>query len=247
MSLGYRTALADFLWIRAVLYMGATIPHDHDHQHQHEHANNHHDHETGHEHSGSYSETENHVHTDSCHHDEGLNNQSLPTEPINPRTFNFRSLPALQKSLYKNENSDYAPALLPLLERIVALDPFFFRVYEKGAMKLAFSCGRSEEALVLINHGLEVFPNATRLYYLRGLILLFYQDDFDFAVADFVKVMRLNSQQPIELYSQEEMTSPQFTQFVREMLVNFRSYCPTEEMKAEIDQAIRDVTKRIPM
>lgn len=158
-SFNNAATVADYLWIKTVLYLGRY----HDIYEAH--------YQTGHHHGTGESA---HIHAST--HD------SVATDSAA-----FIDSPAMKKLFYSFYGKKYLVHLYPLLETITDLDPYFVKPYTLSAFILARETGQLRESLALLNKGIHYNPERWELYYWKGFLYLFYFDDMDQVIENFSK------------------------------------------------------------
>ncbi len=193
LALGDDNTAADMLWLRSIFYIAEQHPelaHHHGEEcpicHDHFHKGEAHSHDFDHEHHHRVEETA--TPTDSEVSDEEL--------PDNYDPLDFRHNRSLKNLLQYDVDSGKALHLYRLLNTVTDLDPMFAMPYFEGAMNLGLFEGRYNEAIKLIDKGVEALPDRWEMHYYRGFLRLFYMNDKAGAMSD-IQTAALKPDAPI--------------------------------------------------
>ena len=187
LSMGYRGLVADWLWIRAVLYFGRrvldednpyflyelyggdadkvrTAQEHHDHAHSHGEAYEAHDHDA--EHVRLKSEFMKTL---------ARRDSDVPQPPDSVYVLDDK----LIYSLYRFENRGLIDGVYPLLDRVVTIDPNFIKPYIFGGVYLMIETGRLEESLALLEKGYIANPERWEFPFYLGWLHWMYLGDLE--------------------------------------------------------------------
>jgi len=81
--------------------------------------------------------------------------------------------------------------LYNLLNLITDLDPYFYFPYEFGGLFLSMKNGEIERALEILNKGQKVYPDRYNIPFLKGFNYLFYLNDKQAALREFLQAIQL--------------------------------------------------------
>ncbi len=152
-SLGYSNVLADYLWIKSVLYFGRHTADD------------------------------DNPFYDVIRKKYGISEDSprphySPQVPAGvDSTFNLSRDPRLRAIFYDFRSKGLAPFIYPLLERVVVLDPHFIEPYIFGGLYVLMDTGQIDEAFHLLEFGYQHNPGRWELPYYLAFLHLFYRGD----------------------------------------------------------------------
>lgn len=185
LALGDDDTAADLLWIRSVFYVGAYHKHtdhlNHDHEHHIDYTY-HRGHDTAHKGEHDHLDHPVHDHKDHLHTNahadqksvaEGVQTDSI----IDFKEFDFRNISFIRNTLKGYLDDDEALHLYHLFDVVTDLDPRFITPYHQGAMFLILMAGRWEQALKLLDKGIENRPDRWEMFFYKGFVRLFYQND----------------------------------------------------------------------
>jgi len=162
-SLGFSSVLADYLWIKSVLYFGRhTVDEDNPFYKiikqkyglSEDNA------------SIAFPDSESSVHTVST-----------------STAFDLSKDPKLRAIFFNFKSRGMAPFIYPLLKRVVILDPHFTEPYIFGGLYVMMDTGQLKEALRLLTLGYRNNPNMWQFPYYLAFINLFYLGNSDKALA----------------------------------------------------------------
>lgn len=102
---------------------------------------------------------------------------SAQSDTIDFWHYDFRQHPVIQHMLLWNLGSEDARELSRLLDNVTRLDSLFATPYVQGGLNLALMAGRPEEALKLLDRGVQAMPDRWEMPYYRGFIKLFFLND----------------------------------------------------------------------
>jgi len=182
LALGDDNTAADMLWIRSIFYVGAYHGLSHEH---HQHA----DGEPGNHHSGYGRHHREHIDKHEHVHEHDVHNQNHEIEhpkehhrtgerdTLSFSNVDFREIPIIRNTLKGYLEEDEALHMYHLFNVITDLDPMFATPYFQGAMYLLVMAGRWEDALKLLEKGIKNRPDRWEMYYFKGFVNLFYQND----------------------------------------------------------------------
>ncbi len=181
LALGDDNTAADMLWIRSIFYVGAYHGLSHEH---HQHA----DGEPEHHHSGYGRHLREHVEKHDHEHEHAVHDHNHDIEhtgehhtgerdTLSFHNVDFREIPIIRNTLKGYLEKDEALHMYHLFNVITDLDPMFATPYFQGAIYLLVMAGRWEDALVLLEKGIRNRPDRWEMYYFKGFVNLFYQND----------------------------------------------------------------------
>ncbi len=150
-SLGYTNVLADYLWIKSVLYFGRHTADD--------------DNPFFDIIKKKYKLSENPT------------EETPKTAPSADSSFDLRHDPRLHAIFYDFRSRGLAPFIYPLLERVVILDPHFVEPYIFGGLYVLMDTGQINEAFHLLEFGYQHNPDRWELPYYLAFLHLFYRGD----------------------------------------------------------------------
>lgn len=153
-SLGFSSVLADYLWIKSVLYFGRhTVDED----------------------NPFYKIIKKKY---GLSEDDGSivlpDSESVRKTSPASGAFNLSKDPKLQTIFFNFKSRGMAPFIYPLLERVVILDPHFVEPYIFGGLYVMMDTGELKEALHLLKLGYWNNPNKWQLPYYLAFLNLFY-------------------------------------------------------------------------
>ena len=153
-SLGFSSVLADYLWIKSVLYFGRhTVDEDNPFYEiiKKKYGLSEDDH------SIAFPDSESVKETDSA---------SIK--------FDLSKDPKLRTIFFNFKSRGMAPFIYPLLQRVVILDPHFAEPYIFGGLYVMMDTGQLKEALHLLTLGYQNNPNMWQFPYYLAFVNLFY-------------------------------------------------------------------------
>lgn len=193
LSMGYRGLVADWLWIRTVLFFGRRVL-DADNPYylyalyegeaeKIREARDHHD--------------RFHSHGEEYHAEAGGNHAAHDREHIDRKSRFIQTLDRpdgdvpqppdsifvldekLIHSLYRFENRGLVDGAYPLIERVVTVDPHFIKPYIFGGVYLMIETGRLEESLSLLKKGYIANPARWEFPFYLGWLHWMYLGDLE--------------------------------------------------------------------
>jgi hypothetical protein len=123
MSLGYRSLVADWLWIRTVLYFGRRVIDEDNPYYAHA------------------------LEKGRLHQELAQKQESIPSDSV------FIPDEKLRSVLYRFESRGLMDDIYPLLDRVTDLDPHFIDPYLFGGVSVLLSTGEIEKAIKLLEKG----------------------------------------------------------------------------------------------
>jgi hypothetical protein len=156
LSLGSYKTMADYLWIKTVLYLG----HYHDMEDR---------------------LTEEHHHFS---RKKGVGMDSN-RECISENESKTSIHTMLDRLLYSKAGKNYLIHLSPLINTITDLDPYFIKPYIIAGYVLPMETGEVKEGFNLLQKGIKYNPDKWELYFLQGFIHLFYFNNQTEAIESF--------------------------------------------------------------
>lgn len=194
-SMGYRGLMADWLWIRTVLYYGRRVI-DEDNPYflyevyggdtkQMARMSAHH----AESHAGG--ETYNDHHVDAAHSEFDREylaraeayKDTLPVftdePPPQPPDSVFLLDEGLKNLLYRFESRGLVEGVYPLLDRVTTVDPHFLKPYIFGGVYVMLETGRIEQSKALLEKGMQSNPESWEMPFYLGWISWMYLGDLD--------------------------------------------------------------------
>lgn len=169
-SLGFNSVLADFLWIRSVLYFGKHII-DEDNPYSIWLVKS----------RGIVRQKEEMGGKQDHFKTKQLKNPS-PSGAVHTQVQTSDGLhlgrdPHLSQILYNFDSKDLAPYIYPLLQRVVELNPYFIYPYQFGGIVVLHDTGEITAADSLLRYGLRFNPQRWEIPFYLGYLELFYRDN----------------------------------------------------------------------
>jgi len=162
-SLGFSSVLADYLWIKSVLYFGRhTVDEDNPFY------------EIIKKKYGLSEDTHSIASPDS---------ESAADTASASVSFNLSKDPKLRAIFFNFKSRGMAPFIYPLLERVVILDPHFVEPYLFGGLYVMMDTGQLKEALHLLTLGYQNNPDRWEFPYYLAFLNLFYFGNSEAALA----------------------------------------------------------------
>ncbi len=223
-SLGFSSALADYLWIKSVLYFGRhTVDEDNPFYEIIK---------------KKYGLSENDgsvVLPDS---------ESVGKAPSASGAFDLSKDPKLRTIFFDFKSRGMAPFIYPLLERVVILDPHFAEPYIFGGLYVMMDTGQLKEALHLLTLGYRNNPNMWQFPYYLAFVNLFYLGNSDRALA-YLKKSVVKPGAPPFVANLSVALSHRLnkTQIVIDYLKGIYTSSDDPEIRSKILRVLRDLAK----
>jgi hypothetical protein len=224
LSMGYYSAMADYFWIRSVIYFGRRVL-DHDNiyylydlydgdQKKVDEVRTHH--EKYHSHGESY-ETHQHGESDQIHQQKHKAYQNALSEtlgrPVPPDSIPFVDSKAIPH-LFDFPSYGLMDYLFPLIDRVTQLNPYFKTPYIFSSIAVLSETGNVDWAIQLMKHGYTYNPDEWEFPFYLGYIYWLYKGSLD---------------QTIQ-YLKEAVQKPECPPYVGTLLIGFSEATHQEEM-----------------
>ncbi|HDQ43915.1 MAG TPA: hypothetical protein ENN17_00250 [bacterium] len=195
LSMGYRGLMADWLWIRTVLYYGRRVIDEDNPYYLYEvfqgdteqmaRIRDHH--AAGHGHGESYHahhHDADHAEFDRAYLDRARAFQdtlraALDDPPPQPPESVFLLDENLRRSLYRFKSRGLVEGVYPLIERVTTVDPRFLRPYIFGGVYVMLETGRIQESIALLEKGRRNNPDRWEMPFYLGWISWMYLGDLE--------------------------------------------------------------------
>lgn len=169
-------------------------------------------------------------------------------KPVSFTETDFRNDPILRRMFFWNLNSNDAPHLMNLAERVSDLDPRFVTPYIHAASNLAMFFGRYPEARAILDRGVINCPDDWEPLYHRGFLRLFYENDKQGAASDIRRAAMLPGAPTIVIQLAAALEVGVGNRDVAiEFLLSLRELTTDEVLKKKIDDMLAVYGKGSPI
>ena len=194
LSMGYRGIVADWLWIKTVLYVGRRImdsgnpyfvymAYDGDEEQISEAMEHHAEFHQGGEAYDSHHANHHHAHIDQAHMEKvdalkeeirkNLEAVILPVDSV------YLLDAKLRKNLYRFENRGLIDGVYPLLDRVTTVDPHYIKPYVYGGFYMLHETGYIDDSIALLKKGRKNNPEYWEFPFYLGWIYWMYKGELE--------------------------------------------------------------------
>ncbi|GBD92843.1 hypothetical protein BMS3Abin05_00418 [bacterium BMS3Abin05] len=223
-SLGYTSLMADYLWIKSVLYYGRhTVDED----------------------NPFYKIIKKKFNLSGDNGYLPESDSGRTAQASSKKDFDLSRDRRLRAIFFNFRSRGMAPFIYPLLERVVILDPHFIEPYIFGGLYVMMDTGRLKEALHLLRLGYKENPNRWELPYYLAFLNLFYLGDSEAALAYLKKAVLQPGAPPfVENLSVVLSRRLNKTQIVIDYLMGIYNSTTDPNVRDKILKVLHELAKR---